>query len=393
MSEHVQSNLGLNIDTDDSIEEKINNKQETHDFEIREFPVGVIVDMFTKPPQGGSEYDEPVLYIPDYQRDYVWSDKQKSEFIESLIINLPIPYLYVADNKETGRIEIIDGSQRIRTLVEFINNDFVLSNLPQIPVLNGYSLRTLPKPTRLRFFRKTIRMIELSNKITEEGRRELFRRLNSGGSILKDMEKRAGILDGSFMRFIQNLTRNDLFKELCPISQVKLKHGEEKELILRFFAYLDNYVNFNKEVNVFLSDYLSGQNNLPSSSYKPKEEEFIRMLSFINSAIPMGFRKRPADESVPRLRFEALSVGTALALRENPSLTPPTIHEMRKLLDSDAFLYHTRSDASNSKPRLKLRLELVRDFLLGKSIDKYNPIEIKNKISKLQLNLYIEDGR
>ena len=384
-------NILLPLNHDPSIEQQIEKKQKVLDFEIREYPVGVLVGKYTNPPEGGLETDEPELYVPDYQRDYIWSDKQKSEFIESLIINLPVPYLYVADNKETGRIEIIDGSQRIRTLEEFVRQNLMLSNLTQIPSLNGYTFNNLPRPTRMRFLRKTMRMIELSYQMDEEGRRELFRRLNSGGTLLKDMEKREGIRDGAFLQFINRLSENELFKQLCPISATKLKHGESRELVLRFFAYLDEYENFIIEVYEFLDNYLDKKNKEPVANYATQEQEFLRMLNFIQACIPMGFRKRPNDSSVPRIRFEALAIGAALALRENPQLQPPTPAVMQQLLNSKELLYHTCSDASNSKPRVKARLELVRDFLLGRPIAPYSPHEIKNAPSKLQLGLYTED--
>ena len=97
----------------EQLEKEIKEKQKITEHEIREYPVSVIVDKFTN----GLETDEAELYIPDYQREFIWSQEQQSKFIESLFLNLPIPYLFVADTNDNddGRIEIVDGSQRIRT--------------------------------------------------------------------------------------------------------------------------------------------------------------------------------------------------------------------------------------------------------------------------------------
>ncbi|MEX5716036.1 hypothetical protein IC615_20650 [Serratia ureilytica] len=87
------------------------------------------------------------------------------------------------------------------------------------------------------------------------------------------------------------------------------------------------------------------------------------MCNFINTHFPHGFRKTKSATTVPRIRFEALAVGTTLALRENPQLVPENIQEW---LNSKEFITHTRSDASNSKPKVKARIEYVRDKLLGR---------------------------
>ena len=354
------------------IEDQVKDKQKNMDYQIREFPVELIVDKFTK----DFDTDEdglpvPEWFIPDYQREYVWFPKQKSRFIESLIIDLPVPYLFVADIEEKdARLEIIDGAQRIRTLKEFLQDGLVLQDLEMLTHLNDHSFEMLPKRLKVRFNRKTIRTIELSSKMDEEGRREMFKRLNSGTTILP-IERRRGSEGGVFLDMIQRIANeNELFKELCPISAAKKKHREDEELLLRFFAYLENYQNFDKSVDDFLTDYLKNKNN----NHNPEElvqleNELNQTLEFIRQSSPMGFRKTPTANSVPRIRFEALAIGSALALRDKADLKPP--EDINQLLESLQFKQHTRSDASNSKPRLAARLMLVHDFMLGKDISNF----------------------
>ncbi|MDC5345564.1 DUF262 domain-containing protein, partial [Acinetobacter baumannii] len=102
------------------IEQQIKSNQKDFDFDIREYTIEFLVQQFDPDPKGNSD-----IYIPEYQRDDVWTDKQKSLFIESLLIGLPIPYIFVADVDEIeeqdsdGRVEIIDGAQRTRTIHQF----------------------------------------------------------------------------------------------------------------------------------------------------------------------------------------------------------------------------------------------------------------------------------
>ena len=88
------------------------------------------------------------------------------------------------------------------------------------------------------------------------------------------------------------------------------------------------------------------------------------MVAFVSKHFPAGFRKEPKHKTVPRVRFEAIAVGAARALRETGQLS--TVADPTEWLNSDAFKLHTRSDATNSKPKLLDRLYFVRDMLLGK---------------------------
>ena len=348
----------------DEMEKQIREKQKITEHEIREYPVSVIVEKFTD----GLETDEAELFIPDYQREFVWTELQQSRFIESLLLNLPVPYLFVADTNENddGRIEIVDGSQRIRTLVRFLMGELELKELEKIPAANGLRFTDFPKSRQLRFNRKTLRMIELTEQADEEARREIFDRLNSGGTPLNSMERRFGSSEQPFYQFLLRLTQDlapkdkpSQFKRLCPISEARQRRAEYSELLLRFFAYANDYENFNHRVDEFLENYVDkttdGFNNL--------QEELQQVLNYIEQTFGvLGFRKREKDTSVPRIRFEALAVGAALALRENPELST---NQDLSWLTSEEFIQHTRSDASNSKPKVKARIEYVRDKLLG----------------------------
>lgn len=346
-----------------SLDNQIQEKQKITDHEIREFPVSVIVDKFTV----GLEEDEAELFIPDYQREFIWDDKQQSRFIESILLNLPVPYLFVADvghGRHEGRLEIVDGSQRIRTLVRFVKGELLLQDLKKLEVANGFCFSDFSRPRQLRFQRKTLRMIELTELADEETRREIFDRLNSGGTKLQPMEQRRGSNDGPFLDFVERCSENPLFRQLCPVSRVRESQQEYAELVLRYFAYIDNYRDFNKEVDPFLTDALKRGNQRFDEGRL--ESEFTAMLEFVQRHFPYGFRKNGNNHSVPRIRFEAIAVGVTLALRIKPDLIPTN---PAPWLDSTAFITHTRSDSSNSRPKVRNRVHFVRDNLLARDIE------------------------
>ncbi|WP_017305546.1 DUF262 domain-containing protein [Spirulina subsalsa] len=349
----------------EAAEIQIREKQKVVDYDTKEYPVEVLVSKY----QEGLENDINELYIPDYQRDLVWEDVRQSKFIESLFLGLPIPYIFVADlapkqeedQEDLGRLEIIDGTQRIRTIHRFLNNKLTLCGLQKLTRLNNFKFSDLPLARQRRFKRATIRMIVLTEKADEETRRDMFERINTGSVQLNDMEKRRGISDGPLMKLIEKLAKTPKFIELCPISETLVRKREPEEFVLRFFAYLNNYKNFQRQVNLFLNEYLE-QNNNSNLDQQEMRMEFNRMLDFVEKYFPNGFSKAKGHVKTPRIRFEAISVGVALALRENPNLDVKTVD----WLESPEFKEYTTSDASNSRPKVIKRIEYVRDQLLGR---------------------------
>jgi Protein of unknown function DUF262 len=358
------------------VDKQIEELQKITDYEIKEWPIGVLVEKFTN----GRDLDESEIFIPDYQRDMVWTPKQQSRFIESILIKLPVPFIFAADvgqGDREGALEIIDGSQRIRTLDNFVSNKLELVGLKKLTEAVGMRFSDLSKPRQMRFKRTTVRVIELTEKADEDARREMFDRLNSGGTRLTTMEVRRGVVDGPFMTFITECATNEQFKALVPLNERNAKRKEYEEFVLRYFAYLNNYQGFQKSVDDFLTDYLRSKNgNFLGADKHAMLEEFVRMLSFMSDYFPNGF-KRTGYNTVPRIRFEAIAVGVSLALREKTELVPGDVDHW---LDSKEFIKHTRSDASNSRPKLINRIHYVRDNLLGKVFEE-DPDTIKVEAS------------
>jgi hypothetical protein len=348
----------------EAAEAEIREKQKIVDYDTKEYPVEVLVQKY----RDGLDEDINELYIPDYQREMIWDERRQSKFIESIMLGLPIPYIFVADLPpeddddvdDLARLEIVDGTQRIRTLYRFLNNDLKLSELKKLEQLNDFKFRDLPLARQRRFNRSSLRMIVLTEKADEETRRDLFERINTGSVELNDMEKRRGISPGPFVNLLEEIAKDTKFLKLCPFSETLISKREPEEFVLRFFAYLNNYKNFDKRVNVFLNEYLE-EHNHTGIDRDGMQKEFKTMLDFVEQHLPNGFSKKEGHVRTPRIRFEAISVGVALALREKSDLKPKSV----KWLDSPEFKHYTTSDASNSKPKVIKRIEYVRDQLLN----------------------------
>lgn len=302
------------------------------------------------------QFSEEEIIIPDeFQRGYVWNKTDKCKFIESILLGLPIPFMFFSD-RDDGRVEVIDGAQRTQTLAEFLQNDLKLTKLSKLNELNGLCYQNLNEYYQRKFSKTTLRIVQLSEETSLDTRKEIFARINTTGKSAKPAEIRRGSYYGSkFKQLIDQCSKDEMFLKLCPMSEMSLKRFENEELVTRFFVYLNHYKEFKHDVNAFIDEHYTDD-----FDYESYLNEFQKMIDFVSKHFPKGFARDPARNITPRVRFEAISVGTALALRINPNINPVDT----SWVDSDEFQNLTRTDASNSKKRLESRIEYVRDQLL-----------------------------
>lgn len=322
-------------------------------------------------------------YVPGYQRELVWTPAKQSKFIESVLMGLPIPFVFFWQDKD-GRMEIVDGSQRLRTIRDFMADKVTLRDLEALPAVNSFRFSDLPKSRQLKFAETPIRVIILDNTTDAVTRTEMFARINTGGTTANDAEVRRGSLPGPFMDLIVDLASDPTFVELTPISQQLIDKREREELVTRFFAYLNSfdpdlnngdgdiptyreeprrfYFYFVKEMNDRVAAELEANGTSPTAD--GMRADFSSALAFIQAASPHGFTKSETGNQVPRVRFESIAVGSALALRTDPSVAD-RVHDLTPLLNSDLFSLATKSDAANVKSKLLNRIRLTRSWLLN----------------------------
>jgi hypothetical protein len=332
----------------DAAERQMRQIQREIRFDTRDFPVETIVTRF----------NNDNFFIPPYQREFVWNSDDQSQFVESVIMGLPIPMMFLAED-EDGKFEIVDGAQRIQTLDSFMAGDLTLEGLKKLDTLNGFRFSELPEPQRNKFTSRALRIVILDSETTDENRRDLFDRINKSGRRLNPSERRRGALEGKFMKFLERCAADALFQTLCPVSAAMARRKEPLELITRFFAYSENYLQFKHDVDEFLDDFVKeNRNRFDKERFTV---EFKQTMRFVQKFFPYGFAKSSTAKTTPRVRFEALSVGVNLALRQKPDLVPAPVGTW---LESEDFTKQTTTHASNSAPRLKDRIEFVRDHLL-----------------------------
>lgn len=321
-------------------------------------------------------------YVPEYQRNLVWTDEKKSKFVESIFMGLPIPFVFFWQDNN-GRMEIVDGSQRLRTIRDFMSDKLVLKKLHTLPAANGFRYSDFPHSRQLKFAETSIRVIILDNATDALTRTEMFARINTGGQIANEAEIRRGSLPGPFMDMIKSVSASSEFERLTPISKQLVDKREREELVTRFFAYLESYdpqgndgegniPSYKEEPRSFYFKFVENMNSQTDLELSDKgtsetierlKGEFFDTLKFVEKASVNGFTKSTTGKQVPRVRFESIAVGTALALREKPELKD-NVPDMSALLETSAFLNATKSDAANVRSKLLGRIRLVKNWLI-----------------------------
>lgn len=346
----MKKNKGLSDEQLNKIEDQIQRESVPYVYDTKEYPVEVIV----------SKYEKEQIFVPHYQRNYVWKKEEKSRFIESVFLGVPIMPFLVSVSGDEAELEIIDGSQRIRTLVEYCKDGFKLSGLKKLTELNGTVFSELTEARKNKFKLRDFRFHVVTDKADIDIRSDIFNRVNTSANKLKPSEIRKGAYQGEFYNFIIDCSKSDLFREVCPIPESKVQRGEYEELALRFFAYASSYQKFKHDVAPFLDEFLRTKNK--GFNRDEMLHTFNMVMEFAKTYMePPFFARKGRDNATPRVRFEALSVGICLALQQNPNLQPENFN----WLESKEFKDHTTSDASNNPGRLKARIEFVRDCLLN----------------------------
>jgi hypothetical protein len=340
----------------EAAEQEIIDRARRIDFYTTEYTVELLV----------TKMNENEFVIPEYQRKFTWEPARKSRFIESLVMGLPIPFLFFWE-MQSGKLEIVDGSQRLRTLQEYVRGDLKLSPLEELPSLSRTRFTDLLPPRQRKILNRSIRGIVLNEHADDQARFDMFERINTGSKVANPAEVRRGALHGPFQDLVMELSQLPLLGQLAPVSSKSEKERVQEELVTRFFAYGDGISTYRESPSRFTFEYTRLMNEQFRDNPEliaEYRERFDSMLHFVKKHFPYGFRKIPNGNSTPRVRFEAISIGSYLALQERPELSGMKRINVRPWLESEEFKRVTTSDAANVKSKLENRIGFVRRALL-----------------------------
>ena len=336
---------------------------------------------------------------PEYQRRRRWNNIRKSRLIESLIINVPIPPIFLYET-EFSKYEVMDGLQRLSTINDFYNGKFELSGLTEWKELNGRTYKTLPEQIKRGIDRRYLSSIILLTETAKDTnqahylKQVVFERLNSGGEKLTPQETRNALYNGTFNRLCVELAKNNLFRAMWQlpleeeIENLINKNDEEiqdddevdvtipklnayrkmedVEMVLRFFAYrhLDK---LSSPLDAFLDEYLRIANNFPQETQDDLKPIFVRTIDLIYSIFgkkaflpPEGVSKRMLPLKIiydPMMQAFSQFIDHKEVLLNQQELIRQNIY------DSQNLPHKFFQGRDNTKKDAQNRIKYFHDFL------------------------------
>jgi hypothetical protein len=313
-------------------------------------------------------FQEKAIFIPpEYQRQFVWDEARESELIESIFLGIPVPSLFMATNADSTW-EIVDGVQRLSTLVHFIAepSDILtridrakpleIQGLEKLTEFNGSTYESIPKSLQLAFQTRPVRVTVLNDKSDLNVRFDLFERLNTGGVSLTNQEIRNCIFRGPFNEQLKQLSKSSDFRTAVRLKASEYQNGTAEEFVLRFFAYLENRQEFQHSVKGFFNDYMKA--NATKKIAAQSLSLYKATMSALAGAFPNGIT-RGQSSTTSAVLYEALAVGVADALADGVNIRKTRL----AALVSDTKLRRLTTGATNSRSMLLNRISYVKDQL------------------------------
>jgi hypothetical protein len=275
-------------DENELIDDFVDEEPEEFRYSITSYGVDYTVDTLV------NRLRNKNIFIPDFQRQYVWNVKEASRFIESLILGLPVPGVFFAQEKDTKRLLVIDGQQRLLSLLNFYNKTFQnqLFKLKNVQSdLEGKTIDDLSSSDKLKLDDSVIHATVIKQDSPDDDGSSIymiFERLNTGGVKLVPQEIRSCIYHGAFNKMLIELSKDENWEKIYSADNKRLK---SEELILRFFALRDNWNNYTRGFNAFLNRYMEQNRNVDNKKKFEYSDIFSRSVSFVFDALgPTAFR-------------------------------------------------------------------------------------------------------
>lgn len=373
----------------------------------------------------GLHQQKELVIQPDFQRLFRWSIEQRSRLVESLLLELPIPSIFVIE-KENGVLELIDGLQRISSLLHFIDSssltpqetdedtgqentnletilDFggaplgrdseegareervedapdtqplVLYGCDLVKELNGMSFEGLPLTLRLRLKRTPIRVVIIKRQSSQFLRYEMFKRLNTGGSKLSDQDIRnvnarmLGEAGALFYKKLAQCANFPAFRETIKLlPDVAFDTRFDEELALRFFATKNYRTKFRGNVGDWLDSYMEavllGDVELTDQDIQEFRGVFNELAIKFGQFAFVKYRGTDPVGGVAPAYFEAVAIGGMMNLDKLRALSAEEAKRLlAKVVQSSEFRRVTGPGA-NSLPKLEERINLLSKAFAG----------------------------
>lgn len=324
---------------------------------------------------------------PDYQRRHRWDDQTASRLIESLILNIPVPTVFMSEDidpdeeKEGARFSIIDGQQRLTAIHDFLTNKLKLTGLKILDALDGCYSKDLPPFLVRRLEDRTMRFLRIDSTLDRQVKFDIFERLNSGSVKLTAQELRNCVQRGPFNELCKNLSEYPDFRALLQIPADKpedhhrVKTMQDVEIVVRFYALSDDrykkFKDFDDGFKEFLDEAVEEGNRLAEKDgkfIKNFSDRFTKCISVIKAQLSeTAFARYKQDQDQFASRFN-VSVYDAITVAvndcvdlDNPSFPANFNQKIRDLSNNPDFISFI-SEGTNAYSSIAGRISLVKEI-------------------------------
>ena len=344
--------------SDDLVIDEAESEEHSHKrFQITSY--GADMTVFELTHRLGKE----LIIPPAFQRKYVWSQRQASRFVESLLMGLPIPGIFLFKDQKLKKQLLVDGLQRLETLARFKAKHFQSKLFKLIDVAEPWEGKTwdeLSAEDKDVIEQSVIHATIFQQDFPKEKDRsiyEVFERINTGGMRLSSQEIRACISFGDFSALLRDLNKLPEWRSIFGKYSQRLK---DEELVLRFLALLHRGTEYKKPLRDFLDDFLEYNRNLDQIPAETLQTEFTETIKCIHTAI--GEKAFRAGTSLNAAIFDSVMIGVARRLKKGPILNGAELKQRYvELMESEAYR-SAYERATSDDESVKRRIELSTEY-------------------------------
>jgi hypothetical protein len=332
-------------------------------FAISSYGADYTVDGLVKRIREGS------VYVPKFQRGFVWDIKDASRFIESLLLGLPVPSIFLAKEPDTGKLLVVDGQQRLLSLRNFYDGiweptrrEFSLKGVD--PNYEGRSYKELRDEDRRRLDDAILHVTVFKQDEPSEDQSsvyQVFERLNSGGKKLTPQEIRSAVHHSGGMReILQYLNQNEEWRAIYGPEDIRMR---DQELILRALAFYYEADGYKSPLVSFLNGFMGRHKDLDKSQSDDMTRVFSNTIRVIYETIgATAFRPtRVLNAAV----FDSVMVGLARRLNLGSITDAGVLKSAYDALMTDQAFLDACGRGTAGEERVKIRIELASAAFAG----------------------------
>jgi hypothetical protein len=371
--EHYDEDINEDIDTEEEVvlEQKYEKAQRELVTQTVDFNIRTLADMVSS---------NRIDTNPRYQRRLRWDEERQSKLIESLLMNVPIPPLFLAE-EEYGKYAVIDGQQRLRALDAFFKNLLILSELKVFREINGLRFSELPNELQsILSMRPTLRCIIILRQSHPEIKFEVFERLNTGGVKLNPQEIRNSAYRGPLNDIILDLSESSQFRKMLKVKTPKtskiVQHMRDCELVLRYFALKDTWNQFPGSLKATLNGFMEKHQNGNAAFLNGLKSDFINTLQFVFSAFgEYSFerydpKRKQWGKQVLASVFDAqmlacYDISKTLTKEQVEMKQSSIIEKLMHLFSKDKQFIDAVGAGTNQKSKIVYRVNKIKEIILG----------------------------